>query len=151
MKIEIEERVLHFKQPAGTSRGVYTERRIWLVKMTDGERFGVGECAPLPNLSCDDIPNYALMLRHFCDDMERTGGWIQRRCATIPPCSSAWRQHGTRSTHNTHLPTLHSYLTLLLPVEKRASLSTDWYGWELSRRCGSVSRKSWHRVSVVSN
>lgn len=73
MKIEIEERVLHFKQPAGTSRGVYTERRIWLVKMTDGERFGVGECAPLPNLSCDDIPNYALMLRHFCDDMERTG------------------------------------------------------------------------------
>lgn len=73
MKIEIEERVLHFKQPAGTSRGVYTERRIWLVKMTDGERVGVGECAPLPNLSCDDIPNYALMLRHFCDDMERTG------------------------------------------------------------------------------
>lgn len=73
MKIEIEERVLHFKQPAGTSRGVYTERRIWLVKMTDGERFGVGECAPLPNLSCDDIPNYALMLRHFCDDMVRTG------------------------------------------------------------------------------
>ena len=58
MKIEIEERVLHFKQPAGTSRGVYTERCIWLVKMTDGERFGVGECAPLPNLSCDDIPNY---------------------------------------------------------------------------------------------
>ena len=30
-KITIEERVLHFKQPAGTSRGVYTERRIWLV------------------------------------------------------------------------------------------------------------------------
>ncbi len=73
MKIDIEERVLHFKQPAGTSRGVYTERRIWLVTISDGERIGVGECAPLPNLSCDDIPNYTEVLRRFCDEVERTG------------------------------------------------------------------------------
>lgn len=73
MKIEIEERTLHFKQPAGTSRGVYTERRIWLVTVTDGSAIGIGECAPLPKLSCDDIPNYAEVLRHFCDEVERTG------------------------------------------------------------------------------
>lgn len=65
--------MLHFKQPAGTSRGVYTERRIWLVTISDGERIGVGECAPLPNLSCDDIPNYIEVLRRFCDEVERTG------------------------------------------------------------------------------
>ena len=63
MKIDIEERMLHFKQPAGTSRGIYTERRIWLVKVIDGERVGIGECAPLPKLSCDDIPNYSEELR----------------------------------------------------------------------------------------
>ncbi len=63
MKIDIEERVLHFKQPAGTSRGVYTERKIWLVKMTDGNAVGIGECAPLPKLSCDDIPDYSEKLR----------------------------------------------------------------------------------------
>lgn len=68
MRIGIEERVLHFKQPAGTSRGVYTERRIWLVKMTDGEHVGVGECAPLPNLSCDDIPHYSEKLRAKSED-----------------------------------------------------------------------------------
>jgi o-succinylbenzoate synthase len=73
MRIEIEERTLHFKQPAGTSRGVYTERRIWLVTVTDGFAVGIGECAPLPKLSCDDIPNYAEVLRHFCDEVERTG------------------------------------------------------------------------------
>lgn len=73
MRIEIEERMLHFKQPAGTSRGVYTERRIWLVTVTDGSAIGIGECAPLPKLSCDDIPNYAEVLRHFCDEVERTG------------------------------------------------------------------------------
>ena len=55
--------MLHFKQPAGTSRGIYTERRIWLVKVIDGERVGIGECAPLPNLSCDDIPDYSEELR----------------------------------------------------------------------------------------
>ncbi len=73
LSVTVSERVLHFKQPAGTSRGVYTERRIWLVKMTDGERIGVGECAPLPQLSCDDIPNYAEVLRRFCDKVEQTG------------------------------------------------------------------------------
>ena len=70
MKITIEERTLHFKQPAGTSRGVYTERKVWLVYTDEG---GVGECAPLPNLSCDDIPNYSEVLRSFCDEVERTG------------------------------------------------------------------------------
>ena len=73
MKVDIEERVLHFKQPAGTSRGVYTERKIWLVKMTEGDAVGIGECAPLPKLSCDDIPNYVEVLRRFCDEVERSG------------------------------------------------------------------------------
>jgi len=73
MKIDIEERVLHFKQPAGTSRGVYTERRSWFVSVSDGSAVGVGECAPLPDLSCDARPDYADILRGFCDELERTG------------------------------------------------------------------------------
>jgi o-succinylbenzoate synthase len=73
MKIDIEERTLHFKQPAGTSRGVYTTRRIWLVSVSDGSAVGRGECAPLPQLSCDDIPNYGDVLRRFCDEVEQTG------------------------------------------------------------------------------
>ncbi len=74
-KIDIEERVLHFKQPAGTSRGVYTERRIWLVTATDGVNVGMGECAPLPDLSCDALPPniYNNVLRRFCDEVEQTG------------------------------------------------------------------------------
>lgn len=73
MKIDIEERILHFKQPAGTSRGVYTERRSWFISINDGKRTGIGECAPLPQLSCDDIPDYADVLRSFCDQVEQTG------------------------------------------------------------------------------
>lgn len=75
MKIDIEERMLHFKQPAGTSRGVYTERRIWLVRVSDGSSVGIGECAPLPDLSCDALDPYIYnkVLRDFCDQVEQTG------------------------------------------------------------------------------
>ena len=73
MKITVQERVFHFRQPAGTSRGVYTERKSWLLSVSDGTAVGIGECAPLPQLSCDDLPNYAEVLRRFCDDVERTG------------------------------------------------------------------------------
>ena len=73
MKIDIEERILHFKQPAGTSRGVYTERHSWFISINDGKRTGIGECAPLPLLSCDDISDYADVLRGFCDQVEQTG------------------------------------------------------------------------------
>ena len=65
---KIQERVLHFKQPAGTSRGTYTTRRSWFITLTDENgRQGIGECAPLPNLSCDDIPNYAEKLSTYCE------------------------------------------------------------------------------------
>ncbi len=70
----MEERVLHFKQPAGTSRGVYTERKIWLVYAKDGDATGVGECAPLPKLSCDDVPDYGDVLRTKCEELTAVAG-----------------------------------------------------------------------------
>ena len=70
MRFEIEEKTLHFKQPAGTSRGVYTTRKIWLVRLSDGEREGVGECAPLPDLSCDAMEDeqYRSILNKVCEE-----------------------------------------------------------------------------------
>lgn len=73
MTFSIQEKLLHFKQPAGTSRGVYTTRRIWLLTVEHGGRTAIGECAPLPQLSCDDIPDYEAILRRFCDIIEATG------------------------------------------------------------------------------
>lgn len=71
--VKVTERVLHFKQPAGTSRGVYTERKSWFVEIADGKAVGQGECAPLPDLSCDARADYGEVLRHFCDEVEQTG------------------------------------------------------------------------------
>ena len=75
-KIDIEPRTFHFKQPAGTSRGVYTTRQSWFLTVTDTERpgvSGVGECAPLPDLSCDARPDYERTLRSLCGMVETMG------------------------------------------------------------------------------
>jgi len=69
MEYSIEECLLHFKQPAGTSRGVYTTRKIWLVYLSDGNKTGVGECAPLPDLSCDVRSDYREVLEGFCQKL----------------------------------------------------------------------------------
>lgn len=74
--INITPRTFHFRQPAGTSRGVYTERRSWMLELTSDEypgRVGIGECAPLPQLSCDDTPEYEKTLRAVCDRFEHEG------------------------------------------------------------------------------
>lgn len=75
-KIEISERTLHFKQPAGTSRGVYTTRHSYYLTLTSDEMpgiEGVGECATLPDLSCDAKPEYVVTLRQVCQMVEQMG------------------------------------------------------------------------------
>ncbi|MDD5861865.1 MAG: o-succinylbenzoate synthase [Prevotella sp.] len=69
MQITISDKILHFKQPAGTSRGVYTTRHSYYVTIEkDGIR-GIGECATLPDLSCDTLGSddaYRQTLSQLC-------------------------------------------------------------------------------------
>ena len=74
--IQITPRLLHFKQPAGTSRGVYNTRKVWYIEISSMENpsiKGIGECAPLPNLSCDDFPQYEEVLQQACSRVAREG------------------------------------------------------------------------------
>lgn len=76
LKIRIVPYTLLFKRPAGTSRGVYKEHKVWYVVITstsEPERWGVGECAPLFDLSCDYNVDYEQTLQRFCSDLEQTG------------------------------------------------------------------------------
>lgn len=68
-KVEIIPYKLRFKQPAGTSRGIYREHQIWYVLFrdeADDAHFGIGECAPLYDLSSDFDAGYAYRLAAFC-------------------------------------------------------------------------------------
>ncbi len=66
----ITKRELHFKQPARTSRGVFRMRTSYYVTLSTFEASsikGVGECATLPDLSCDTVPNYEEILHQACE------------------------------------------------------------------------------------
>ena len=76
LSINIESRTLHFKIPAATSRGIYKERRIWLIHLHDADNpafHGIGECAPLFDLSCDYSPEYEERLKAICGEVARKG------------------------------------------------------------------------------
>ena len=76
--IKIVPRRLHFKQPAGTSRGSYTTRDVWYLHLTSDkypDRVGIGECAPLPKLSCDDMQGYESVLAHICNEVTEQGSF----------------------------------------------------------------------------
>ena len=80
-KIDIIPRLLHFKQPAGTSRGTYTTRKVWYLHFTSPDfpgRVGIGECAPLPALSCDDLPDYEDILIRTCRQVEEEQGKLDK-------------------------------------------------------------------------
>jgi len=104
--IDITTRVFHFKEPAGTSRGVYRTRTSRFVHLTSDDLpgiVGVGECAPLPQLSCDDLPDYDAVLRRHCDDVCARGGLDVDALRDVPSMlfglETAWCQlHAGGST-----------------------------------------------------
>lgn len=76
LKISYFDKLLHFKQPAGTSRGVYTTHHSYYVRIERDGIVGVGECFTLPDLSNDAMPpeRYERLLNHVCAFVEQTGG-----------------------------------------------------------------------------
>ncbi|MDI9626641.1 MAG: o-succinylbenzoate synthase [Bacteroidales bacterium] len=72
-KIEIVPYTLKFKNPAGTSRGVYIDHKVWYIifkNCNNPSHIGIGECAPLPDLSCDYSDEYEEQLKSFCKTVE---------------------------------------------------------------------------------
>lgn len=63
-----------FKRPAVTSHGAYTDRLVWYVAVTSPlypRHVGLGECAPLPDLSADFSADYEARLRRHCQIIEQ--------------------------------------------------------------------------------
>jgi o-succinylbenzoate synthase len=49
---------LHFKRPAGTSRGTLLQKETYFIQLTEGDKTGYGEAALFKGLSADDVPDY---------------------------------------------------------------------------------------------
>lgn len=85
--INISERTFHFREPAGTSRGVYTTRHSFFVNISsvsNPDVFGIGECAPLPRLSCDYLPDYEKILIDEANYLATTGNIDIERLKNYP-------------------------------------------------------------------
>lgn len=76
LQVSLHPATLTFKQPAGTSRGIYRERKLWYIELRDTQApslIGLGECAPLPKLSCDDVPDYEAVLQETACFVQKYG------------------------------------------------------------------------------
>ncbi len=69
MKADFKKYTLRFRQASGTSRGVYTTRDIWFIFLTDGINIGIGECAPLPDLSLESPNRMSAKLLQVCEEL----------------------------------------------------------------------------------
>lgn len=59
IKAKYSKRTLVFKFPAGTSRGILTQKEVFYLILFDSEnpsKKGIGEIAPIPGLSIDAVP-----------------------------------------------------------------------------------------------
>ncbi|MDZ7742392.1 MAG: o-succinylbenzoate synthase [Bacteroidota bacterium] len=77
---------LKFIRPAGTSRGVMQDRDLWflMLKDQDGPHTGIGEIAPLKNLSCDDRPDLEEKIREVCENIQDHQQWIDEGLKDFP-------------------------------------------------------------------
>ena len=60
---------LIFKRASGTSRGVLHTKDTWILKISDGDKMGIGECALFKGLSVDDVPDYEDKLNWLCNNI----------------------------------------------------------------------------------
>ncbi|MDG1930764.1 MAG: o-succinylbenzoate synthase [Flavobacteriaceae bacterium] len=71
MKVRYCKYVLNFKQPSGTSRGVLRQKETFFIEMSEGKRYGIGECGLFRGLSVDDVPHFEEQLAKVCSALER--------------------------------------------------------------------------------
>jgi len=73
LSLEYKPYTLQFNFAAGTSRGVMHSRKVWFLKIMDGSRvdnYGLGEVAPLPGLSFEDIDSIEPILKNLSEKIK---------------------------------------------------------------------------------
>lgn len=68
-----EPHTLLFRKPSGTSRGILTEKKLWLLRLTANGITGTGECSVIPGLSPDYVTDeqYTGLLQSICANPSR--------------------------------------------------------------------------------
>lgn len=84
LKASYSKYTLIFKKPAGTSRGVYTQKDSWLLQLSDGRHSGIGECSILKGLSYDDRPDFEKKLKAVCESINTDNFSLDNQLSEFP-------------------------------------------------------------------
>lgn len=89
LKASWEKKVLEFKQPSGTSRGILKQKNTWILKVwleRDSSIVGLGECGPLVGLSIDDLDSavFELKLNTICLNIDDYKDLLERALEEYP-------------------------------------------------------------------
>lgn len=82
--------ILHFKQPAGTSRGVLTTKETYFLILKNGKKTGYGECNLFRGLSADDVPDYEEKLKWLTAHINRPHDELLYELRDYPSIIFGW-------------------------------------------------------------
>jgi o-succinylbenzoate synthase len=82
-----KEHILKFKFPAGTSRGVLTEKKVYYIMLRMDEMLGIGECSVIPGLSIDDRDDYKDAVEKVCNQINEGMDFRELNLAEFPSIS----------------------------------------------------------------
>ena len=69
MTATVQQYILNFKKPSGTSRGILKTKETWFIIIESNGKTGIGECALFRGLSVDDRPDYEEKLKWVCKNI----------------------------------------------------------------------------------
>lgn len=87
LKASYKPYTLYFKTPGGTSRGVLTEKKSFLLSVWDDanpQRTGTGECSLLPGLSPDNRPELEAKIKEVCENIAEWSGHFHQSLSEWP-------------------------------------------------------------------
>ena len=70
MTATVQQYILNFKKPSGTSRGILKTKETWFIIIESDGKTGIGECGLFRGLSVDDRPDYEEKLKWVCNHIE---------------------------------------------------------------------------------
>lgn len=84
MKAEFYKKILQFKRPGGTSRGVLYEKETYILEIKENGKKGIGECGLFRGLSYDDVPEYEEKLKWLCENINEDSEFLKKELLHFP-------------------------------------------------------------------
>ncbi len=87
LKASFTEYTLQFKFPAGTSRGVLHDKKVYYLLLELDDVKGIGECSVIPGLSIDDRPDFGKKVAAICNEINAGADFRELELSEFPAIS----------------------------------------------------------------